>query len=161
MNAGRHRGVDASQRRHVRDLFPLPGPTPGSGGISCSSQPRSKVVCPHFHHAVLGILLEDDWKKQTKILRSKGNYICRFPTYTPGQQRGPSPPQNLGQRPPNAGDWLWRIISWSNSPLNQVVVPNSTRCTQECINNRSSSRQSTLTMCPRSCLASVLCVLCA
>jgi len=27
----------------------------------------------------------------------------RFPTYTPAQQRGPSPPQNLGQRPPNAG----------------------------------------------------------
>jgi len=45
--SGRKRGVDASQRRHVGDLFPLPGPTPGSGGISCTPQSRSKV--PHLH----------------------------------------------------------------------------------------------------------------
>ena len=43
--AGRKRGVDASQRRHVGDLFPLPGPTPGYGGISCTPQSRSKVAC--------------------------------------------------------------------------------------------------------------------
>ena len=35
----------------------------------------------------------------------------RFPTYTPAQQRGPSPPQNLGQRPPNAGLFIF-CIPW-------------------------------------------------
>ena len=51
----------------------------------------------------------------TRLLKKKKwdfpekDHICRFPTYTPGQQRGPSPPQNLGQRPPNAGDWLCSI----------------------------------------------------
>ena len=56
------------------------------------------------------------------------NYtICRFPTYTPGQQRGPSPPQNLGQRPPNAGDWF--VDLWSRKlsfDLKLGVIPKST-----------------------------------
>ena len=39
----------------------------------------------------------------------------RFPTYTPAQQRGPSPPQNLGQRPPNAG--LFILYSLGSSEL--------------------------------------------
>ena len=45
-------------------------------------------------------------------------YFCRFPTYTPGQQRGPSPPQNLGQRPPNAGEDLVEKPVYNMNPLN-------------------------------------------
>ena len=44
-------------------------------------------------------------------------YLCRFPTYTPGQQRGPSPPQNLGQRPPNAGEDLVEKPVYDMNPL--------------------------------------------
>ena len=64
-NAGRYRGVDASQRRHVGDLFPLPGPTSGSGGISCTPQSRTKVA-QFSYHVVLGTC-SGEWMIECKI----------------------------------------------------------------------------------------------
>ena len=74
----------------------------------------------------------------------------RFPTYTPAQQRGPSPPQNLGQRPPNAGLLIFCIpLVRVRKPTLQVGPNSTSRCTLGCINNSSNNRPFTRIMCLR------------
>ena len=122
---------------------PYQGPPQGPGGYPAPPNPGARYIDLTYIEC-LSYMTESWVILGTTCLNW---YLCRFPTYTPGQQRGPSPPQNLGQRPPNAGEDLVEKPIYF---ISQVAVPNNTRCTPCTSNNHSSSKRATLSMCLRS-----------
>ena len=131
---------------------PYQGPPQGPGGYPAPPNPGARYLI-FFHNALLDMF----WHIPEKVQHRN---IAGSPPTPLDNREVPVLLRTLGKGllmqvidATNRYDLL--KISWynmkANSPLNQVVVPNSTRCTLECISNRSSSRQCTLTMCLRYC----------
>ena len=148
--AGGLRLVDAGQQASCRSLIP---PT----SRSFSSWTRPSWICLVFEFWVVLVMCTPNLTNfHQGPPQGPGGYPAppnagpRFPTYTPAQQRGPSPPQNLGQRPPNAGLFIFCIpLVRVRKPTLQVGPNSTSRCTLGCINNSSNNRPFTRIMCLR------------
>ena len=93
---------------------PYQGPPQGPGGYPAPPNPGARYIESTYIECLS--YMTESWVILGTTCQNW--YFCRFPTYTPGQQRGPSPPQNLGQRPPNAGEDLVEKPVYDMNPLN-------------------------------------------